>query len=334
MQTEQLISQLFDGQHLNQEQIQQLFHYIIQGQLSNEQLAGVLIALKFRGEQADEISGAVKAIIANAKPFPFIDYPFADIVGTGGDNANTINISTTAAIVAATLGYKVAKHGNRSVSSKSGASDVLNALGIKIDLSAEKSKQALDNLNLCFLWAQQYHLGFKHVAPVRQILKTRTIFNILGPLCNPARPKHQLLGVYTPHLLKIYAESALRLGHQHSIVIHGSGLDEVAIHGKTDVAEICHGKIEYYSLTPHDFGFTPKPLETLRGGTAEENAEILTALLQGKGKDEHNQAVAMNVALLMKLFGNDDLKANAEKALNIMANGEAFETLNQLKTYQ
>ncbi|MBN6710211.1 anthranilate phosphoribosyltransferase [Haemophilus haemoglobinophilus] len=334
MQTEQLLSLLFDGQSLNQEQAQQLFHHIIQGQLANEQLAAVLMALKIRAEHADEISGAVNAIIANAQPFPFVDYPFADIVGTGGDGANTINISTASAIVAAALGYKVAKHGNRSVSSQSGASDVLSALGVKIDLSAENAKQALDKLNLCFLWAQQYHPGFKHVAPVRQILKTRTIFNILGPLCNPARPKHQLLGVYTPHLLKTYAESALRLGHQHSIVVHGSGLDEVAIHGKTDIAEIHQGQIAYYTLTPYDFGFRPKPLESLRGGTAEENAKMLTALLQGKGKDEHNQAVAMNTALLMKLFGHEDLKANAEQALNIMATGQAFETLQQLKTYQ
>lgn len=334
MQTEQLLSQLFDGQSLDQNQTQQLFHHIIQGRLAHEQLAAVLMTLKMRGEHADEISGAVNAIIANAQPFPCVDYPFADIVGTGGDGANTINISTASAIVAAALGFKVAKHGNRSVSSQSGASDVLTALGVKIDLSAENAKQALDKLNLCFLWAQQYHPGFKHVAPVRQILKTRTIFNILGPLCNPARPKHQLLGVYAPHLLKTYAESALRLGHQHSIVVHGSGLDEVAIHGKTDVAEIRQGQIEYYTLTPYDFGFSPKPLESLRGGTAEENAQMLTALLQGKGKDEHNQAVAMNTALLMKLFGHEDLKANAEQALNIMATGQAFETLQQLRTYQ
>ncbi|MCK3658990.1 anthranilate phosphoribosyltransferase [Pasteurellaceae bacterium Pebbles2] len=333
MQNADLLAQLFDKQTLNQTQAEQLFNAVMQGELSGEQLAGALIALKMRGETPEEICGAVNAIVANAQSFPTPDYPFADIVGTGGDGANTINISTASAIVAASLGVKIAKHGNRSVSSKTGASDVLSALGVRIDMTAEQARTALDESNLCFLWAQQYHPGFKHAAPVRQALKTRTIFNILGPLCNPARPTHQLLGVYSPDLVRPYAETVVKLGGKNSIVVHGSGLDEVAIHGKTEVAEIRNGNIEYYSVSPYDFGFEPQPLESLKGGEPQENAQMLTALLQGKGKAEHAQAVAMNMAMLLKLFGKADLKQNAQQVLDHIATGKAYETLQKLCQY-
>ncbi|WP_439258759.1 anthranilate phosphoribosyltransferase [Lonepinella sp. BR2930] len=333
MQTEQLLSQLFEKQPLSQKQAEQLFNAVMHGELANEQLAGALIALKLRGETPEEISGAVNAVVANAQHFPTPHYDFADIVGTGGDGANTINISTASAIVAASLGFKVAKHGNRSVSSKTGASDVLSVLGVNIAMNAKTARQALDETNICFLWAQQYHQGFKYAAPVRQALKTRTLFNILGPLCNPARPTHQLLGVYSPDLIQPYAETVVRLGGKNTIVVHGSGLDEVAIHGKTDVAEVRHGEITYYSVTPYDFGFEPQPLESLRGGEPAENAQFLTALLQGKGKAEHVQAVAMNVAMLMKVFGHQDLKQNAEQVLGVIASGKPYQTLLQLTQY-
>jgi len=258
----------------------------------------------------------------------------ADIVGTGGDGQNTINISTTSAIVAASMGAKVAKHGNRSVSSKSGASDVLTALCVNVNVTPEQARQALDEIGVCFLFAQQYHSGFRHVAPVRAALKTRTIFNILGPLINPARPTYHLLGVYASELVKTYAETAVALEHQHSFVVHGSGLDEVALHGETQVAEIKNGKIEYFTLTPEDFGLKTQSLETLRGGEPQENAQMLTALLQGKGKAEHANAVAANTALLLKLFGHDDLKQNVQNVLAHLASGKSFETLQKLTTYK
>lgn len=333
MQIEQLLTQLFERQYLTQQQSAALFGAIMQGELSNEQLAAALIALKLRGENIDEITGAVTALLAAAQPFPAPDYPFADIVGTGGDGANTINISTASAIVGAAFGLKIAKHGNRSVSSKTGASDLLSAFGVNINMSADRARQALDEIGLCFIFAQQYHPGFKHAVPVRQSLKTRTIFNILGPLINPAKPKRQLLGVYSPELLQPYAETKARLGSDHCIVVHGCGLDEVAIHGKTQVAEMRDGKIDYYELTPQDFGFETKPLESLRGGEPAENAKILTALLQGKGKAEHNQAVAMNTALLMKLFGYENLKENAQEVLGMLSDGKPFETLTHLTQY-
>ncbi|MGR6981406.1 anthranilate phosphoribosyltransferase [Testudinibacter sp. P27/CKL/0425] len=333
MEMQTLLDTLFDKQTLNQQQSYMLFSSVVQGKLSNEQLAAALIAIKLRGETTAEIAGAVTALQQDAQPFPRPDYPFADIVGTGGDGANTINISTASAIVAASLGAKIAKHGNRSVSSKTGSSDVLTALGVNINIDAATARQALDEIGVCFLFAQQYHLGFKHAMPVRNALKTRTIFNILGPLINPAKPQHQLLGVYTPELIKPYAETAVMLGHKHSFVVHGAGLDEVALHGKTQVAEIQNGEIEYYDLSPYDFGFEPQPLDVLRGGEPADNARMISALLQGKGDKYHAQAVAMNTALLLKLFGHTDLKQNAERVLDTLANGSAYDTLQRLTQY-
>ena len=333
MQHNQLLEQLYNRHSLSTSGSTALFNAVIQGELSNEQIAAMLIALKVRGANTEEITGAVTASLQNAKAFPHPNYPFADIVGTGGDGQNTINISTASAIVAASMGAKVAKHGNRSVSSKSGASDVLTALGVNVNVTPEQARQALDEIGVCFLFAQQYHSGFRHVAPVRAALKTHTIFNILGPLINPARPTYHLLGVYAPELVKTYAETAVALEHQHSFVVHGSGLDEVALHGETQVAEIKNGKIEYFTLTPEDFGLKTQSLESLRGGEPQENAQILTALLQGKGKSEHSNAVAANTALLLKLFGHDDLKQNVQNVLAHLASGKAFETLQKLTTY-
>ncbi|HHF6633991.1 TPA: anthranilate phosphoribosyltransferase [Haemophilus influenzae] len=333
MQHEQLLEQLYNGQILNKAESAVIFNAIMQGELNNEQIAAMLIALKVRGVSIDELSGAVSASLQNAKAFPYPDYPFADIVGTGGDGQNTINISTASAIVAASMGAKVAKHGNRSVSSKSGASDVLTALGVNVNVTPEQARQALDEIGVCFLFAQQYHSSFRHVAPVRTALKTHTIFNILGPLINPARPTYHLLGVYVPELVKTYAETAVALEHQHSFVVHGSGLDEVALHGETQVAEIKNGKIEYFTLTPEDFGLKTQSLESLRGGEPQENTQYLTALLQGKGKAEHANAVAANTALLLKLFGHDDLKQNVQNVLAHLVSGNAFKTLQKLTTY-
>ena len=333
MQHNQLLEQLYSGHSLSTSESTALFNAVIQGEISNEQIAAMLIALKVRGANTEEITGAVAASLQNAKAFPHPNYPFADIVGTGGDGQNTINISTASAIVAASMGAKVAKHGNRSVSSKSGASDVLTALGVNVNVTPEQARQALDEIGVCFLFAQQYHSGFRHVAPIRAALKTRTIFNILGPLINPARPTYHLLGVYAPELVKTYAKTAVALEHQHSFVVHGSGLDEVALHGETQVAEIKNGKIEYFTLTPEDFGLKAQSLESLRGGEPQENAQMLTALLQGKGKAEHANAVAANTALLLKLFGHDDLKQNVQNVLAHLASGKAFETLQKLATY-
>ncbi|MGQ0286214.1 anthranilate phosphoribosyltransferase [Pasteurellaceae bacterium 22721_9_1] len=333
MELEQILNTLFENKALTEQQSSIFFTAVVKGEVASEQLAAALIALKVRGETIDEITGAVTALLTMAQPFPTPDYPIADIVGTGGDGANTINISTASAIVAASMGLKIAKHGNRSVSSLTGASDVLTHLGVNVAMSTENARRSLDENGLAFIFAPQYHTGFKHAAPVRQALKTRTIFNILGPLINPASPKRQLLGVYSPQLLKPYVETSARLKHEHSIIVHGNGLDEVAVHGNTQVAELQHGQIKFYDLSPKDFGFKTQALSELQGGEPQKNAEIITALLQGNGKETQNQAIAMNTALLMKLFGYQNIKQNAEQVLAHLSTGKAFDTLQRLTMY-
>lgn len=325
-----IINKLYEQQDLTKEESQTLFDSIIKGELDPILMGAALTALKIKQETPDEISGAAEALLTNAKPFPRPDYDFADIVGTGGDGANTINISTTSAFVAAAAGFKVAKHGNRGVSSKSGSSDLLDAFGINLAMSVENTRKALDELGVAFMFAPQYHGGVKHAMPVRQAMKTRTIFNILGPLINPARPNIELMGVYSSDLIKPIAETMLKMGMKRAAVINGSGLDEVAIHGPTQVAEIKNGKIIEYTLTPDDFGLPTYPLSAIEGGEPEENKRMITDILTGKGQPAHVAAVAANVALLLRLFGEEDLKANAATAIEIMNSGKAYELVQEL----
>lgn len=325
-----IIDKLYSQQSLTQDESQQIFDTIIKGEMDPILMGALLTCLKIKGETPDEISGAVKALLNNAKSFPRPDYDFADIVGTGGDGHNTINISTASAFVAAACGVKVAKHGNRGVSSKSGSSDLLDAFGIDLAMSPETTRQAMDDLGVAFMFAPQYHGGVRHAMPVRQTLKTRTIFNILGPLINPARPTIELMGVYSPSLLRPIAETMQQMGLKRAAVIYGDGLDEVAIHGETQVAEVCNGEIREYTLTPDDFGLKTFPLEAIKGGEPEENREIITRVLTGKGTEAQMSAVAANVALLLRLFGHDDIKANAQQALDVMASGKPYELVLQL----
>ncbi|EJL6375557.1 anthranilate phosphoribosyltransferase [Vibrio cholerae] len=325
-----IINKLYELQGLTQAESQQLFDQIIRGEMDPVLMAAVLTALKIKGETPDEIAGAAKSLLANANPFPRPDYDFADIVGTGGDGSNTINISTTAAFVAAACGVKVAKHGNRGVSSKSGSSDLLSSFGINLAMSAQDSRQALDDLGVSFLFAPQYHSGVRHAMLVRQTMKTRTIFNILGPLINPARPNIELMGVYSKDLVRPIAQTMLQMGLKRAAVVHGSGLDEVAIHGETQVAEIRQGELIEYTLTPEDFGVSRYPLDAIRGGEPEENRAIITQILTGNGTAAQMAAVAVNVALLLRLFGQEDLKANTQQAIAVMKSGQAYGLVQQL----
>lgn len=325
-----ILEKLYQAQVLSREESQQLFAAIVRGELEPSQLAAALISMKVRGEHPNEIAGAASALLADAQPFPRPDYTFADIVGTGGDGSNSINISTASAFVAAACGLKVAKHGNRSVSSRSGSSDLLAAMGIRLDMPAEVSRQALDDLGVCFLFAPQYHTGFRHAMPVRQQLKTRTLFNVLGPLINPAHPPLALIGVYSPELVLPIAETLRVLGYTRAAVVHSDGMDEVSLHGPVQVAELNEGRIESYQLSADDFGLTPYQKADLAGGTPEENRDILTRLLQGKGEAAHEAAVAANVALLMRLFGQEDLRANASKALAVLRSGDAWNRVTAL----
>ncbi|WP_221076717.1 anthranilate phosphoribosyltransferase [Agarivorans aestuarii] len=326
-----ILEQLYQGKDLSIEQAQQVFSQVIQGEVEPIVLSSLLTALKIKGEQPQEIAGAAKALLANAAPFPSPEYDFADIVGTGGDGHNTINISTTSAFVAASLGVKVAKHGNRSVSSKSGSSDLLAALGINIQMTPETARRCLDELGLCFLFAPQYHAGVRHAMPVRQTLKTRTIFNVLGPLINPAHPSMEVMGVYDPALISPIAHTLQQLGMKKAMVVHGAGLDEVAIHGETQIAEINGDKITEYSLTPSDFGVEQADLDAIKGGTPEKNKAITLQLLQGTATPAQQAAVAVNVALLLKLAGKaDDVAQGVKMALDEMASGRPLTLANQL----
>lgn len=331
-----LLDLLYQGKSLSREQAFEIFSALIRGEMSEATMAGMLVALKMRGETIDEISGAADAMRAAAKTFPYsngdnLSNGIVDIVGTGGDGFNTINISTTAAFVAAAAGAKVAKHGNRSVSSKSGSSDLLAQFGIDLTMSPDTASRCLDALNLCFLFAPHYHGGVKHAGPVRQALKTRTLFNVLGPLINPARPEFMLLGVYSPELVLPIAKVLKALGTKRAMVVHGSGLDEVALHGNTQVAELKDGDIIEYQLTPADLGVPLAQISDLEGGEPAQNALITEAILKGCGTDAHTNAVAINAGCALYVCGiADSVKAGTLLAIATIQNGKAFELLSQL----
>ncbi|MGB5445655.1 MAG: anthranilate phosphoribosyltransferase [Psychromonas sp.] len=327
----QILEQLYAAKSLSSEQSQAFFEQVVQGQVDPIILSSVITALKMKGETPQEIAGAANALLAQAAPFPRPDYAFTDIVGTGGDGLGTINISTASAFVAAACGVKVCKHGSRSVSSKSGSSDLLAAFGVNLNMSAEVARQCLDELNVCFIFAPQYHAGMRFAAPVRAALKTRSIFNLLGPLVNPARPEFELMGVYAPELLKPIAEVHKQLGMKRVMVVYGSGLDEVALHGETQVAELNNGEITEYSLTPEDFGVQRYPVEAIFGGNPSENKIIIEKILQGTGSEAQQAAVAINVSALLVLNGKaDNFKDGTKQALEIMQTGKPLQLLKAL----
>ncbi|WP_028862206.1 anthranilate phosphoribosyltransferase [Psychromonas aquimarina] len=327
----QVLEQLYAGESLSSEQSQAFFEQVVKGEIDPVILSSALTAFKIKGETPLEITGAANALLAQAKAFPRPDYEFSDIVGTGGDGLGTINISTASAFVAAACGLKVCKHGSRSVSSKSGSSDLLAAFGINLNMSPETARQCLDDLNICFIFAPHYHAGMRFAAPVRAALKTRSIFNVLGPLVNPARPAFELMGVYTPELLKPIAQVHKELGMKRVMVVFGSGLDEVAVHGQTQVAELIDGEIKEYTLTPEDFGVEHYPVEAIFGGVPQENKVIIEQILQGKGTDAQQAAVAVNVSALLVLNGKaDNFKQGAEMALNMMQTGKPLQLVQQL----
>jgi len=325
------LEKLYQGEALTEQQSQAFFEQVVQGEVDPIILSSVLTALKIKGETPAEITGAARALLAQAKEFPRPDYPFTDIVGTGGDGLGTINISTASAFVAAACGVKVCKHGSRSVSSKSGSSDLLAAFGVNLDMSPETARQCLDDLNVCFIFAPSYHAGMRFAAPVRAALKTRSIFNVLGPLINPARPDFELMGVYDPALLLPIAKVHQQLGMKRVMVVYGSGLDEVALHGRTQVAELHNNKITEYTLTPEDFGVDHYPVESIFGGTPEQNKDIIEQILQGKGTAAQQAAVAINVSTLLVLNAKaDNFKQGTTMAIESMKSGQPLKLLQQL----
>lgn len=324
------------GQSLSQAQSEDFFRAVATASIDPIVLSSLLTALKLRGETADEITGAAKAFRASATPMPHLSRPTIDCCGTGGDGSNTINISTTAAIVAASMGLCVAKHGNRSVSSQSGSADLFEQLGVNIQLTPTQAAQCLEQCGLAFLFAPTYHAGIRHAMPVRQALKTRTLFNVLGPLLNPTAPQYQLLGVYDQHLLGLMATSLANLGVKRAMVVHGvtsqgQGCDEIVLDGTTYVCELRDGKLQHYQLSAADFGVAPVALADLAGGDASANAAATRAILTGTGPAAHNAAIAVNVAAMLKITGEDASLADlTARVLTHLASGAAAATLKQL----
>lgn len=327
-----LVQQVLNNKSLSRPQSEQFFSAVVKGDVEPVLLTALLVALKVRGETADEITGAASALLAAATPFPVTVSGAIDCCGTGGDGSNTINISTTAAIVAASMGLPVAKHGNRSVSSRSGSADLLEQLGINIQLTPAQAAKTLQGSGCSFLFAPLYHSGIKHAMPVRTSLKSRTLFNLLGPLINPARPDFQLLGVYDPALCRLMAQALQQLGTKAAWVVHGSGCDEIALHGNTYVCELKDGKLTEFTLSPADFGVALQPLSALAGGEPAENAAATLAILDGSAPEAHLHAVAINVAAMLRIAGlGADLKVNTRAVLEQLQSGKALSTLQTLK---
>lgn len=325
------IEHVIAKQSLSYAQAKTLFDQIMQGNMSDIELSALLISLKMKGEISDEIAGAAASMRENAVAFITNKTQLADSCGTGGDGSNTINISTTAAIVAAAAGVNMVKHGNRSVSSNSGSADLLKALGINIDMTPTQAAKCLEHTNFTFLFAPHYHSGVRHAMNVRTTLKTRTIFNILGPLANPAAPDVQLLGVYDESLCLPMAQTLHTLGTKRAMIVHGSGTDEIALHGPTQVVELDNGKITQYTLNPSDFDLANYSLEQLAGEGPQYNANASLAILQGIGSEAHNAAIIVNVAALLYLTGQaQSLKQGAQITQSLLRSGKAMDTLNAI----
>jgi anthranilate phosphoribosyltransferase len=323
-----IIAALLDRRSLDRHAARSLFSRIVDGTLSEPLMAAAFVALRVKGETSEELIGAALALRAAAKPFPEPEYLFADSCGTGGDYSGSINVSTAAGFVAAACGLPVVKHGNRSFTSKCGSADVLESLGAKLDVSPPASRRILDETGFCFLLAPQYHPGIAHAGPVRRELKVRTIMNLLGPCLNPARPPVQLLGVADPQLLRPIAETLHALGVERALVVHGSGLDEIAVHGFTRAIRLDSGEFEELEITPEEAGLRRLPAEQIVGGRPRENARRLAALLAGRGREADESVVALNAgALLMTARKSKDLRSGVVMALDAIRAGRPAEVL-------
>lgn len=323
------IAQLTEGKDLTYETANIVMDEIMSGKTTQAQMGSYLTALRMKGETIDEITASAAGMRAHCVKL-LHDMNVLEIVGTGGDNANSFNISTTSAIVISAAGVPVAKHGNRAASSKCGAADVLEALGVNIVLPPEKSTQLLKKINLCFLFAQNYHIAMKYVAPVRKELGIRTVFNILGPLSNPAGANMELMGVYDEALVDPLARVLSNLGVKRGMVVYGQDqLDEISLSAPTTVCEVKDGSYTSYVITPEELGLTRCQKADLVGGTPQENAEITRAILAGE-KGPKRDAVLLNSAAALKIAGKvSDLKAGIALAAETIDSGAAKAQLSQ-----
>lgn len=322
------LDRVCSGVDLDADETAELFGRVVTGELEAAQVAALLVALKSKGESPAEIAGAASALRRHARGFHGVDGDFADTCGTGGDGAGTVNISTAVALVAAEMGIPIAKHGNRSVSSKCGSADVLETLGVKLDMPTRRAERCLRDVGVTYLHAPHYHAGVRFAMPVRRSLKTRTIFNLLGPLVNPAKPPVQLVGVYDPDLCGVLAETLAMLGVRRALVVHGSGLDEVAVHGPTCCVRVLDGAIQELTVVPDDAGIDRHRLDALRGGSPAHNAGRLRSLLAGEPDPAYRDAVALNTAALAHLFRGQSLPDAAAEARDVIGLGRALDRLH------
>ena len=303
---------------------------IMSGQATPVQMSAYLTALALKGETIDEITASAAGMRAHCiKLLHNLDV--LEIVGTGGDGSNSFNISTTSSLVIAAGGVPVAKHGNRAASSKSGAADVLEALGVKITLTPERSAELLKKINICFLFAQNYHIAMKYVAPIRKELGIRTVFNILGPLSNPAGANMELMGVYDQSLVKPLAQVMANLGVNRGMVVYGQdSLDEISMCAPTSVCEIRDGKFTSYEITPEQFGYERCEKGALTGGTPAENAEITKAILKGEEKGPKRQAVCLNAGAALYIAGKAaSIEEGVKLAESLIDNGAVLKKLEE-----
>lgn len=327
------ITKLMENKDLTYDEAFLCMNEIFENEANEIQVAAYLTALRMKGETVEEISASAKGMRNHAVHLEHEGMEVLEIVGTGGDCANSFNISTTSGLVAAAAGIPVAKHGNRSVSSKCGAADVLEALGANIVLEPEKMSQVLRETNICFMFAQIYHNAMKYVAPVRNALGVRTIFNILGPLTNPANASMQLMGVYDEALVEPMAKVLSKLGVKNGMVVYGQDcLDEISLSAATTVCEIHNGELKSYILEPEMFGFGKCDKGELEGGNPEENAAITKAILNGE-KGARRNAVVLNAAACIYIAKKTDtMKEAVQLAENVIDCGKAMEVLNQFVT--
>lgn len=318
---------------LSPAEMRSVFEEIMSGKAEKQNMKDFLLALKAKGESPDEIAAAATIMREKMTKVPTSAENLIDTCGTGGAPINDINVSTISAIVLAGCGVRVAKHGNVSFTGKCGSADILKALGVNINTTPEKVAELIGRIGIGFIFAKNFHPAMKNVAEVRKELKTRTIFNILGPLSNPAGAKMQVLGVFDPKITEIMSEALNKLGSKKAYVVHGlEGLDEISIKGQTKVSELSDGKVKTYNIKVEDFGVKEGSLDEIRGGTPEYNKKVTLDILEAKDKSARRDMVLINAATALKMVGKaKGFKEGVKLAAECIDSGKALEILNRLK---
>lgn len=305
-----------------------VFEPLTIGEYEDVHIAALLATIRTRGETLADVTGAALAFLHAARPFPITGEGILDTAGTGGDGANTINITTGASLVAAAGGCRIIKHGNRSVSSKSGSADVLEALNIPLDLDVDRAVRQFENANFTFLYAPAYNPAVAYVQHVRRALKVPTLFNTMGPLLSPAHPELQLMGVARPEQAELIIQAMRELGRLRALVVYGDGTDEIAVHGPTHIWELHDGEIRHFTVTPRELGVDKHALTDVAGGDGAENACHLRAVFAGTAPKAHTDAVAVNAGAMFYLAGHaDSLAEGTERALSLLQDGTVQEWL-------